>query len=149
MRLFVDANVLVATLNREYPLFTWSSRLMSLQGTENIRLFTSPLSLSIAFYFAGKKSSEKVAREKMELLLRHIGVTSMDEETTLQAIKNQRVHDFEYGMEYYAAIRHQCDYIITENQKDFYFSDIPVAGCEEFLKNFNQIKDKDEPRKTR
>jgi hypothetical protein len=37
-------------------------------------------------------------------------------------------------MEYYSAIQHRCDCIVTENQKDFYFSDIEVMGCEEFLK---------------
>jgi len=137
MRLFVDANVLIATLNKEYPLFTWSSRLMSLQGKENISLFTSPLCLAIAFYFSSKKSGEKMAREKIEMLLRHIGVTSMDATTTGQAIGDRRIHDFEDGMEYYSAIQHKCDCIITENQRDFYFSELEVVGCEEFLKNFD------------
>lgn len=137
MKLFVDANVLVATLNKEYPLFTWSSRLLSLQGKGNITLFTSPLCLSIAFYFSSKKSGEKMAREKIEMLLQHIGITLMDAKTTEQAIKNRRIHDFEDGMEYYSAIQHKCDCIITENQSDFYFSDIEVSGCEEFLKRFN------------
>ena len=74
-----------------------------------------------------------MAREKIGMLLHHIGITSMDEKTTDQAIKNRLIHDFEDGMEYYSAIEHHCDCIITENQKDFYFSDIEVIGCEEFL----------------
>jgi predicted nucleic acid-binding protein len=133
MRLFVDANILVATLNREYPLFTWSSRILSLQGKENIAIFTSPLCLAIAFYFASKKCGEKLAKEKIGMLLHHIGITAMDENTTTQAIKNKLVNDFEDGMEYYSAIRHKCDCIVTENQKDFYFSEIEVIGCEELL----------------
>jgi len=133
MRLFVDANILVATLNKEYPLFTWSSRLLSLQGKHGIALFTSPLCLAIAFYFSSKKSGEKIAREKIETLLQHIGITSVDESITSQAIKNKLIHDFEDGLEYYSAIRHKCDCIITENQKDFYFSELEVMGCEAFL----------------
>ena len=122
MRLFVDANILVATLNKEYPLFTWSSRLLSLQGKENMQIFTSPLCLAIAFYFSSKKSGEKMAREKIGMLLQHIGITSIDEKTTDQAIKNRQIHDFEDGMEYYSAIQHICDCIVTENQKDFYLA---------------------------
>lgn len=133
MRLFVDANILVATLNKEYPLFTWSSRILSLQGKQNIELFTSPLCLAIAFYFSSKKSGEKIAREKIEILLQHIGITSVDERVTDQAIKNKLILDFEDGMEYYSAIQHECNCIITENQKDFYFSEIEVVGCEAFL----------------
>ncbi len=128
MRLFVDANILVATLNKEYPLFSWSSRLLSLHGKENIQIFTSPLCLAIAFYFSSKKSGEKMAREKIGMLLQHIGITSVDEKTTEQAIKNRQIHDFEDGMEYYSAIQHSCDCIVTENQKDFYFSDIEVMA---------------------
>ncbi len=140
MRLFVDANILVATLNKEYPLFSWSSRLLSLHGKENMQIFTSPLCLAIAFYFSSKKSGEKMAREKIGMLLEHIGITSIDEKTTDQAIKNRRIHDFEDGMEYYSAIQHKCDCIVTENQKDFYFSDIEVIGCEEFLLKLNNKK---------
>lgn len=74
-----------------------------------------------------------MAREKIEMLIRHIGITSIDEVVTNKAIKNKLIHDFEDGMEYYSAIRHKCDCIITENQKDFYFSEIEVIGCEAFL----------------
>ena len=140
MRLFLDANIIVATLNKEYPLFTWASRLLSLQGKHNIELFTSPLCLAIAFYFSSKKSGEKMAKEKIGLLLQHIGVTSMDVNTTSQAIENRMAHDFEDGMEYYSAIQHNCTYIITENQKDFFFSDIEVIGCEEFLLQLTKSK---------
>jgi len=138
MRLFVDANILVATLNKEYPLFTWSSRLLSLQGKHDIVLFTSPLCLVIAFYFSSKKSGEKKAREKIEMLLQHIGITSVDENITGQAVKNKLIHDFEDGLEYYSAIQHKCDCIITENQKDFYFSKLEVIGCEAFLQKLQK-----------
>ena len=133
MRIFIDANILVATLNKEYPLFTWSSRILSLQGKQNIELFTSPLCLAIAFYFSSKKSGEKMAGKKIEMLLQHIGITTIDQNTTDQAIQNKLIHDFEDGMEYYSAIQNKCNCIITENQKDFYFSEIEVIGCEAFL----------------
>lgn len=135
MKVFIDANILIATLNKEYPLFTWSSRLLSLHGSNNIQLFTSPLCLAISFYFASKKSGEKQAKQKIDLLCQHIGITLIDENITRQAITNPKVHDFEDGMEYYSAINQKCDHIITENKEDFYFSEIKVLGCEEFLKS--------------
>ena len=138
MRLFIDANILVATLNKEYPLFTWSSRILSLQGKQNIELFTSPLCLAFAFYFSSKKSGEKIASKKIEMLLQHIGITTIDQNITDQAIHNKLIHDFEDGMEYYSAIQNKCNCIITENQKDFYFSEIEVIGCEAFLLNLQR-----------
>ena len=56
MRIFLDANVLVSVLNKEYPLFTYSSRILSLADHKGYEVFTSPLCLTIAFYFAEKKN---------------------------------------------------------------------------------------------
>ncbi len=136
MKIFVDANIIVATLNKEYPLFTWSSRILSLQDKYNIKLYTSPLCLAIAFYFASKKSGKKVAGKKIELLCKNIRITSMDESITFQAINNPEVNDFEDGLEYYSAVSQNCQCIITENPEDFYFSKIEIFRCEEFLKNY-------------
>lgn len=137
MRVFVDANILVSTLNREYPLFNWSARLLSLHGNHNVQLFTSPLCLAIAFYFATKKSGEVVAKKKIELLCENIGVTTINQEITEKAAKNQKINDFEDGLQYYSALYQKCDYIVTEDQHDFYFSEIEVIGCEMFLKRLS------------
>ena len=134
MRVFVDANILVATLNREYPLFNWSARILSLNNKHNIQLFTSPLCLAIAFYFATKKSGEVAAKKKIELLCQNIGITTVNQEITENALSNQKIRDFEDGLQYYSALNQKCDCIITEDQHDFYFSEIEVSGCEAFLK---------------
>ncbi|HSM46908.1 MAG TPA: PIN domain-containing protein [Draconibacterium sp.] len=137
MRVFIDANILVATLNREYPLFNWSARVLSLHGNHNIQLFTSPLCLAIAFYFATKKSGEVTAKKKIELLCQNIGITTVNQEITEKAIKNQKIKDFEDGLQYYSALNQKCDVILTEDQHDFYFSEIEVLGCEVFLKQLS------------
>jgi predicted nucleic acid-binding protein len=134
MNVFIDANVLIATLNKEYPLFTWSSRVLSLQGKKGIQLYTSPLCLAIAYYFSSKKSGEKMAKNKINLLVKNIGITKIDEKITKSALSNKRVNDFEDGLEYYSALNQNCRFIVTENQQDFYFSEIEIFGCEEFLK---------------
>jgi predicted nucleic acid-binding protein len=137
MKIFIDANILVATLNREYPLFNWSARILSLQGNHNIQLCTSPLCLAIAFYFAAKKSGEATAKKKIELLCQNIGITTVNQEITEKTLKNQRIKDFEDGLQYYSALDQKCDYIITEDQHDFYFSEIKVSACEAFLKQLS------------
>ena len=79
-----------------------------------------------------------MAKEKIEMLLQHVGITSVDENITNQANKNKLINDFEDGLEYYSAIQHKCDCIITENQKDFYFSELEVIGCEAFLQKLQK-----------
>jgi predicted nucleic acid-binding protein len=138
MKVFVDANILIATLNKEYPLFTWSARLLSLHGKRNVQLFTSPLCLAIAFYFSSKKSGDVLAKKKINLLCENISVTTINEEITRKAAANPHVHDFEDGLEYYSALHSECNYIITENADDFYFSEIEIKGCEEFIKGLSE-----------
>ena len=67
MKVFIDANILVSVLNKEYPLFTRSARLLSLTDTTSFQLYTSPICFAIAFYFASKKSGEVMAKAVMKL----------------------------------------------------------------------------------
>ena len=133
MRVFLDANILISVLNKEYPLFTHSARLVSLSDNKNFQLYTSPLCLAIAFYFAEKKSGRRLAKKKIDLLVENLRLTSIDESITKKALKNPQIDDFEDGMQYYSALERSCQVIITENKDDFYFSEIQVLGCEEFI----------------
>jgi len=137
MKIFLDANIIVSVLNKEYPLFTYTSRIVSLAAQPEYQVCTSPLCLAIAYYFSEKKSGAKEAQRKINLLLQHIQVTTVDHDIVQQAMENSKVKDFEDGMEYYSAIRQNCTYIITEDVKDFYFSDIPVMYSEDFLKHLS------------
>lgn len=136
MKVFLDANVLVAVLNKEYPLFSHAARVLSLGERNGFTLFTSPLCLAISFYFAEKKSGTAHARTKIALLASNLAIAASDAETVRQAIADKRIHDFEDGLAYYSAVRSRCEVIVTEDRDDFYFSEIPVVSCDEFLQAY-------------
>ena len=133
MKIFLDANVLVSVLNKEYPLFTYSSRILSLADSAKHQLYTSPICLAIAFYFSAKKSGDRSAKTKIELLAGRITIAPTDGLAVSSAIQNKAVVDFEDGLEYYSALHAGCEVIITEDVDDFYYSDISVMRCEKFL----------------
>jgi predicted nucleic acid-binding protein len=136
MRIFLYANILVSVLNKEYPLFTYAARIVSLADNKKFTVYTSPVCLAIAFYFAEKKSGTPMAKKKIEILSEKLLITSVGKNEVLQAIQNKKVNDFEDGIEYYAAINNKCDVIITEDIDDFYFADIPVLKCRDFLQEY-------------
>lgn len=136
MKIFLDANLLVAVLNRQYPLFTYAAKILSLSENKKYQLYTSPICLAIAFYFAEKKCGTKQAKEKIAMISKHIHITSVDSETVKSAVKNVQINDFEDGLEYYSAVNSGCEAIITEDTSDFYFSEIPVYNSESFLETF-------------
>ena len=133
MRVFLDANILVSVLNKEYPVFTYSSRILSLADNRQFALFTSPICLAIAFYFAEKKSGTASTKNKIELLASKLSVTEVGKSEVMSSLKNVKVNDFEDGLEYYAALNSKCTAIITEDMSDFYFSEIEVFDSKNFL----------------
>lgn len=135
MKIFLDANVLVSVLNKEYPLFSYSSRILSLADNKDFEVVTSPLCLAIAFYFAQKKN-KRSARQKIALLGNKLAIAAVTPLTVKKAIDNPAIHDLEDGMEYYAAMESKCRCIITEDTEDFYFSDIEVLNCRLFFERY-------------
>lgn len=136
MNIFLDANIIISVLNKEYPLFPFTSRILSIASTDRLRLFTSPLCLAISFYFAEKKSGASVAKNKIALLCKNLLLSENTADGVAKALQNPAVHDFEDGLEYYAALESNCTCIITENKKDFYFADIEVLNSTEFCKQY-------------
>jgi len=134
MKIFLDANILVAVLNKEYPLFTYASRILSLADKGENQLFTSPVCLAIAFYFSEKKSGTLLAGKKIQLLCTHLKITTVNHSVVQKTLDNPKVHDFEDGLEYYSAIESGCSCIISENLSDFYFSEIEVMNSRQFLR---------------
>lgn len=136
MKLFLDANILISVLNNEYPLFTWTSRILSLADNKKYTVYTSPVCLAIAFYFAEKKSGAAKAKQKISLLVSKIAIAGVDKKSVVQSLENKKVNDFEDGIEYYAAIAAGCKLIITEDTGDFHFASIPVVNARDFVEKY-------------
>ena len=136
MKIFLDANILVSVLNKEYPLFTYTSRIISLADKPKFTIFTSPVCLAIAFYFAEKKYKTASAKNKIAILCKHIHIAAATKNTVLQSLQNPAINDFEDGLEYYSAVESKCDCIITEDINDFYFSKIEVLRSEDFFEKY-------------
>ncbi len=136
MKVFVDANILISVLNKEYPLFTRSARVLSLTENRSFDLYTSPICFAIAFYFASKKSGGAVAKNKIAILAGRIKVAENCQSDVLASATNKKILDFEDGLEYYAAKNAGCRCIVTEDISDFHFSDIEVLSSEAFLNKY-------------
>ncbi|GGB15065.1 PIN domain-containing protein [Puia dinghuensis] len=136
MKAFVDANILVSVINKEYPLFPYTSRILSLGDKRHFRIYTSPICLAIAFYFAEKKYKAATAKERIQLLSMNIEITDTDTLTVRRAFADPAVLDLEDGLEYYSAREAGCSCIVTEDKNDFHFSEIEVLSTMEFYEKY-------------
>ena len=133
MKIFLDANIIVSVLNKEYPIYSYTSRILSLADDKRFEVYTSPICLAIAFYFAEKKSGTTEAKKKIEILSQKLGITDVGSDEVTKAITNKKVKDFEDGLEYYSALKQKCKYIITEDVSDYHFSEIAVVNSQSFI----------------
>ena len=133
MNVLVDANILIAVLNKEYPSFPHAARILSLNGGNRFNIFTTPISLAIAFYFSEKKSGRKSAMKKMQLMSENLLIAGNQPEDVKKVFQNSKINDFEDSLQYHAAITNRCQCLVTENVRDFYFSEITVMRPEDFL----------------
>lgn len=133
MKIFLDANVLVAVVNKQFPLFSYAARIVSLAGQKGFDVYTSPLCLAIAFYFAEKKSGTELAKKKVSMLANHLQISPNLASGVVRAISNPKINDFDDGLEYYAAVDAGCQVIVTEDVTDFWFSEIRVTDCQGFF----------------
>lgn len=136
MKIFLDANILVSVLNKEYPLFSYAARIVSLADNKKFTVYTSPVCLAIAFYFAEKKSGTQLAKQKIKLLSEKLSIAAVGKNEVMQALENRQINDFEDGIEYYAAVNNKCEVIVTEDTGDFYFADIKVCRAQNFLMEY-------------
>jgi predicted nucleic acid-binding protein len=51
-------------------------------------------------------------------------------------VQNKKIHDFEDGLQYYAALHSNCTCIVSSDLDDFYFSDLPVLDPERFYRKY-------------
>ena len=100
MKIFLEANIIVSILNKEFPLFTYTSRILSLVDNKKFVVNTSPLALAIAFYFSEKKSGTELAKKKIELLAEKMSISQTGQQEVLSSLQNKRIHDFEDGIQY-------------------------------------------------
>jgi len=136
MKLFLDANIIVSILNKEYPLYTYTSRILSLTDKQKFTVYTSPIVLAIAFYFSEKKSGTEAAKKKIEILAQKMVIAATGQKEILQSLQNKKVLDFEDGIEYYAALNSGCTVIVTNDISDFHFSSIEILKPDAFLTKY-------------
>lgn len=132
----MDANILVSILNNELPLLTYTSRILSLADNKKFKVYTSPLCLVIAFYFAEKKSGSRLAKQKISLLNSKLNISSITGEIVTDALQNVSMEDFEDGMQYYSALDEGCKCIVTQDTADFHFANIEVCNAQQFVERY-------------
>lgn len=132
-KVFLDANVLIdVVMNRSF--FVENSSKMLQMGLDGYcELWASDITMVTVSFYAKKNRTTAQLYEVMKELRSMIQVASTGAAAIDWALQ-QGFHDFEDAVQYYAASHCGAKYIITRNERDYPYSEIPVLSPLEFLR---------------
>jgi len=132
MRLFIDTNIMLDLLGERIPFYDSIAKIATLSDKGEVYLIVSALSYSTVFYLLSKYESKDKVMEKLRKFKIISEVAGVDE-TIIEKGLNSTFTDFEDSLQYFCALKSECDALITRNQKDFKESTIPVFSADEYL----------------
>ncbi len=132
MKLFWDTNVMLDLLGEREPYYTSAAKIATLADKRKLKIVVSALSYATISYFLTKYEGINKTKDKLRKFKVISGICELDESIIEKGL-NSNFGDFEDSLQYFSALRTECDIIITRNGKDFKKSEIPVMTPDEFL----------------
>ncbi len=132
MKLFLDTNVMLDFLGEREPFYISAAKIATLADKRKLKIMVSALSFATVSYFLTKYEGLKKTKDKLRKFKIISGICELDE-LIIEKGLNSDFSDFEDSLQYFSALRTECDIIITRNGKDFKKSQIPVMTPNEFL----------------
>lgn len=136
-KIFLDTNIVIDFLGERENFYEPSAKILTLADKKKVKIFTSPTSITNAYYVLSKFENSKIALEKIRKFKLLCSMSIMNDEVVEKAI-NSDFKDFEDAMQYFSAIASNCDIIITRNEKDFKSALIPVMNAESYLQTLKK-----------
>jgi predicted nucleic acid-binding protein len=137
-KLFLDTNVVIDLLGEREPFYESVAKIATLADRGKIQLIVSALTYSTVYYLLSRFEDKGVVKEKIRKF-KVIAETSDLTDKIIDKGLSSKFSDFEDSLQYYCAVKMDCNILITRNGKDFKESVIPVLTPDEYL---NSLKNK-------
>jgi len=132
-KIFIDTNIIIDLLAKRIDFYEDAQDLFTYAKNKKITLTVSSLTFANTHYIL----SDQLKQDKVRTVLRKfktlVEVLPFDDKILELALEPE-FKDFEDGIQYYTAIEHKNEAIITRNKKDFRLSTIPVLSAREYLR---------------
>jgi len=132
MNLFLDTNVLIDLIDKRQPFYNDIALIASMAENKEFKLAASSLSFVNTVYVVSKNVEAKLVLEALKKLRIICDVSNIDEIVIDKSLISN-FNDFEDAVQYFSALHHKSDMILTRNKKDFKNSEITTMTPSEFL----------------
>ena len=132
MNLFLDTNVLIDLIDKREPFYNDIAVIASMAENKEFKLAASSLSFVNTVYVVSRNVEEKLVLEALKKLRIICEVSNIDEIVIDKSLISN-FNYFEDAVQYFSALHHKSEIILTRNKKDFKNSEIPIMTPSEFL----------------
>ena len=132
-KIFVDSDIVLDVLCKRDPYYEYAAKVFSLADMKKLTVYTSSLVVANVYYILRKAigiEKSKEALRKLRLLVKIISV----EEREVDLALNSSFSDFEDALQYYTAVKHSMETLLTRNIKDYKEKDLIIQTPEQFIK---------------
>lgn len=122
-------------LGVRFPFYEPIAKIATLADKKEITIIVSALSYATVSYFLTKYNGIENTKDTLRKFKIISEICDLDEQIIEKSL-NSNFKDFEDGLQYFSALKSECDILITRNGKDFKNSSIPIMTAEEFISTF-------------
>ena len=131
-KVFLDTNIIIDLLAQREPFYKDAQALFTLADQGQIELQISALSFANASYALSKYHQVATAKKYLQQFKVLASILPLDDKTIELALASE-FQDIEDGFQYFTALTHGAQVIITRNKKDFKSAQLPVLNASEYL----------------
>lgn len=137
-RVFVDTDIILDVALARKPFLESSKLVLALLENYIAIGFITSNEITNIYYILRKAGGDENARKFISLIVKYLTVISVEHDDVLKALAS-KITDFEDSVQHYAALRNQCDYIITRNIDDYKYSELEVYSPVDFLSQYKEL----------
>jgi hypothetical protein len=119
------------------PFYNSIAKIATLADKGQIIMTVSALSYGTVNYLLTKYENSETAKEKLRKFKIISEICALDE-LIIEKGLNSNFSDFEDSLQYFSALKAECNILITRNERHFKESQIPVMTADEYLQSINK-----------
>jgi len=132
MKILIDTNIFLDFTLQRAPYFVEASQILK-ACSETIHGYLTTCQTKDIYYFTRKLGGlEGNLQYFLLTLFSQVTIVESNQADVLKALASN-FSDYEDALLHFSAVRHQLDYILTRNTKDFKHSLLPVISPTQFL----------------
>ncbi len=134
-KVFIDTNMVIDLLSRREPFYEEVALLFSLADKKQIELSVSSLTIANTGYVLLRQTDFTKAKQVLRKLRLIIKILPLDDKIIALALNDESFKDFEDGLQYFTAVEHRQEVIVTRNLRDYRNAALPVMTARQFLES--------------